>query len=688
MDPEDAALLQQRLTISWGTRQMCDVLEDLQLALPPGSTFHYPAIANEVYPWTASAHFETTCLRDILDALASPPLSWHLKHGDLTLAYPASGGEAELEQCCSLDALRQTIRSWTRSGLDPGMNEDLLKAIFLHIDNFGDVFLPLPALEDERELRQAVQAQVMNLMPMQHLPARAIAIAGYLGLTACAPDFLTRLQHAHQLEDQEQANPEMIARQYELAALTTALGWMRYHAAVPVLVRLAQRPCRWQVGGVSQEDMRMATQTGRDQRLGFAYYSFMIQRAYAIAALGRIGNPAAIEALEAILRDDRPYAARAAAARALVEAGSVESLPVIRSALRLGLAGNRHEHWTGAMNWEIVAESWALGRLGGRPGVQELLGMLAQAPMRPSLLSALCDLRDPMIAPALLELLRKDQDLASELDESHSHTTLPDASLRTALAAQEGADGLLIAALSESMALTQPWGHACLFVLNQTDTPRAAAWLAKTIAMTPNGQREYPLLVNSLARSSRPEALATLQQLLRTSPDAALRQDIIGLDLRGPCNALTELNHRDELGLTLAWSVQHDPSPLVRCAAIVEGARDLNSQRLCNWATAVLSEADPDVAKQLLAAISMGLVTPQADLHSRNLGMAALILASGSIQADARREVLVWEQRLPSTPASDHLKADIARWEGEPASAQALGRIALALDAFDTSQSP
>jgi HEAT repeat protein len=687
-DANDEALLQQRLTVSWGTVQTCYALEDLQLALPPGSTFRYSPIAEEIYPWTPPAHFDAMRLRDILDVVAKPPLAWHLEHGDLTLCYPDSGGEAALQQCCALNVLRRAIGSWTQAGLDEAVNEDRLETVFLHVGNFEDLFMPIPALEDDQELSHAVQTQVMNLMPRKHLPARAIAIAGYLHLTECTPIFLTRLEHAHPINLQEVVTQDMIASQDELEALMTALGWMRSRAAVPILARLADRPFRWHVDGVTQEDMKSATEAGNCNLLGFAYIRFIIQRLDAITALGRIHNPDAIEALEAVLRDDRPYAPRGAAARALAEAGSVESLPEIRNALGIGLSGKRTEHWTRAVNGEIVAESWALGRLGGAQGVQDILGLLSNASMRPSFLRALSGLRDPAIAPALLELMRRDVAMARGLDETLTHDQEPDASLIGAVAEQSGADELLLTALSAPTALTQPWGHVGVTILGHTKTSRAAAWLAKALAGTPNSQVEYHLLIQALSWTSQPEALSTLQQLLRTSPEVAVRQDIIIHSLNMLCSALTALNHRDEVGLTLAWSILHDPSPLMRRLAVREDARDFTSQRLIDWATAVLSETDSDVAKQLVAAIVQGVDSPLADAHSRDLGIAALIQVSGPAQADARLAVQAWEQKLPPGAGSARLKVDITRWEGEPVSPEAGSRIASALDAFGSTMSP
>jgi HEAT repeat protein len=687
-DANDEALLQQRLTVSWGTSQICDVLKDLQLALPPGSIFRFSPIAYESYSWTAPAHFEAVRLRDILDALAKPPLTWHLEQGDLTIAYSGNGGEAERKQGFTLDQLRHLIRAWTQAGLEETVNEDHLDAVFQHITNFYNMFLPIPALEDDQELRRAVQTQILNLVPRSHLPARAIAIAGYLRLAACSQGFLARLEHAHPIDAEEETTEEMIAGQDEVEALETALGWMRYRPAVPVLARLAERPCRWHIDGVADEDLEMATEGGSRNMLGFAYIRFVVQRNDAITALGRIHDPTALEALETVLRDIRPYAARGPAARALALAGSMESLPLIRAAMHLGLAGKRSEHWTGAVDGEIAAESWALGRLAGAQGVQELLRLLEQVTLRPSLLSALSDLRDPAIAPALLEMLMHDQDLASGLDETLKHGHEPDVFLRRALADQPGADELLITALSKPGALTQSWGHAAVTVLGETRTPRAASWLATTLHATSSGQPEYTLLIDALAWTFQPEALATLQQLLQRSPEVVVRQDIVHRQLGGCCNVLSQLNHRDELGSTLVWSILHDPSPLVRALAVREDARNLTAQRLSDWATAVLSEADPDVAKQLVATIVQGVDSPLVDAHSRDLGVAALIQVSGAAQADARLAVQAWEQRLPPGAGSAHLKADITRWEGEPASPEAGSRITSALDAFGSTIPP
>ncbi len=130
-------------------------------------------------------------------------------------------------------------------------------------------------------------------------------------------------------------------------------------------------------------------------------------REAAIVALGRIGTPAALQALSRVVRNDALYASRGSAAMQLAKCGDQAALGTVRAAWKKKFTGERHEIWYQGDDVEASALLWSMARLSGHDGVVELVKLLDDPHWSCSALLAATTLMDPLIVPAATDALAR-----------------------------------------------------------------------------------------------------------------------------------------------------------------------------------------------------------------------------------------------------------------------------------------
>jgi len=110
-------------------------------------------------------------LREVLDCVAAPDLSWHLHQGFVTFFSRQQTAFVSAYGTVSLEDLRAGLLEWTHCGFDAEVNQQRLMKVFNGVSNYQMMFIPVSALDQDQDVRQAVLRQMLNLLSAKHLPA-------------------------------------------------------------------------------------------------------------------------------------------------------------------------------------------------------------------------------------------------------------------------------------------------------------------------------------------------------------------------------------------------------------------------------------------------------------------------------------------------------------------------------------
>jgi RNA polymerase sigma-70 factor (ECF subfamily) len=415
--PTDAQRLATPVTLPRRIRTLNGLLYDLQLALPPSLSFEADDFA---LTYTCTLGFDHLPLHRALDQVtAQVHVGWTMLRGHLTLFILP--GAAPLDPADppygDVAALRQLVLRWCAQ--NPAAQHQLEDA--LNVLDPESVPRPFPALASDAALVAALTAVLPARLQMTapvedrssvSVPALcATVLAGFLHLDQFAPTVHAQLEAmVHWQDGPPNADTTLFNQRFSEAfrreALIEALGWIGRDQDVPLLTQIAtddgptigvQEAARGNYGNATA---LLEHHDGEANHFSYKH------REMAIDALSRIGTPTAIRAIVAVVQDRTPYAPRGAAAWQLGRIGAQAGLPAIRSALAAKRHGLSGEVWYQGEDGEAFGLLWALGRL-APDGPHELVQLLSDASLRPSILAALGWLRDDQIARSLLIQLQQ-----------------------------------------------------------------------------------------------------------------------------------------------------------------------------------------------------------------------------------------------------------------------------------------
>lgn len=627
LDPEDAALLQRSVTVSWVNAYPQEAIEGLNAALAPGRqllwdmAMEFRASRSTLPPGGARP------VSAVLAAMTPAGWHWSVTRGQLVLAQglpdPTPGS---LPDAHTVGILRRELLAWARAGCDPEQTPDAL-AGRLPREYWGPV--PWGALAHDPHVQAVVWPVLDGLIRADADPPLPIlTLAAALAAPQWAPALEAELVRTRQALQGSLSTERRAAQWRRLEALIVALGAcdpgrstavepLAAIAAVPLLdVKERQEP----------ELLAFSSVLGLETEERAAITCAIA----AIDALGRIGSPEARAALVHLCDRPSTEALSWLAARALARCGDRDALPHVQAAFTAALDPAAQACWDEPSTGEgaIIATAEALLALGGANGCRTVCDLVSQQPSM-SLLYALRSARDPAIIPTLLGVIHRDPSLLRKPVEALLGPLRGLAMEVGALTHQPGADAALLARL-RAPDVTPAEAETLLLCLGAT---RSEAALAHLLALVtpPTDDQGRSVACLALALTCQPGAMDALLTRARQDPVLSVRLTALvcvewletGADVRRRAGLFTQA------APVLAAIQVQDADAQIRLQAVRVDLEDPDHAKVLRWTQRLLDDPAPSV--QAALAVRIGWWTAQRDLVAdrsvRNRCLAALALA-------------------------------------------------------------